>query len=47
MSKQYHLKTGEAGEKQLDLLDWAFGVESRNFLLDSGLKPGMTVLDVG
>lgn len=44
---KYHLKTGVAGEEQLDNLDRVFGKASREFLNHIGLRKGMSVLDVG
>lgn len=47
MAGDYVTATGEEGSDQLDNLDRWYGKESRKFLLDIGLKPGMRVLDVG
>ena len=44
---KYVAKTGEAGEKQLDNLDYFFGKASREFLMRIGITSGMQVLDVG
>jgi len=44
---KYRLKTGKAGEEQLDNLDKMFGEESRRFLRDIGLNAGMQIADVG
>ena len=47
MADQYHLKTGESGEQQLDNLDRFFGESSREFLMRIGVEKGMRILDVG
>ena len=47
MKHKYHLKTGSAGEQQLDYLDQMFGESSRKFLTTINLKEGMQVADIG
>ncbi len=43
----YLLKTGAEGAARLDLVEEIFGPHSRRFLLDAGLRPGMSVLEIG
>ena len=43
----YTLKVGNEGAKRLNLVEEILGPYSRQFLLDAGLKKGMTVLELG
>jgi ubiquinone/menaquinone biosynthesis C-methylase UbiE len=42
----YALNTGDSGASRLRLLDQVYGPATRRMLLDSGLAPGMRVLDL-
>ncbi len=44
---EYLLKVGTEGAARLDLVNDIFGPCSRRFLLDAGLRPGLSVLEVG
>ncbi len=45
--EKYHLTTGDKGNDQLNFLERACGKNSRLFLKNIGIRPGMTILDVG
>lgn len=48
MSKEkYIIEIGEEGSEGLGKLDHCFNPTTQEFLLFAGLKPGMTVLDIG
>lgn len=48
MKKEFYiLSVGEAGRKRLSLLNKIYEAASHSFLLESGLRAGMQVLDVG
>jgi SAM-dependent methyltransferase len=48
MSKEkYIVQIGEKGSKGLGKLDYCFNPMTKDFLLQIGLKQGMTVLDIG
>jgi ubiquinone/menaquinone biosynthesis C-methylase UbiE len=47
MNKKYFLSTGESDYERLSLLSKLYNPLALSFLMDSGLKPGMTVLEVG
>jgi ubiquinone/menaquinone biosynthesis C-methylase UbiE len=48
MSKEkYIVEIGEEGSEGLGKLDHFFNPTTQEFLLSAGLKPGMTVLDIG
>jgi len=44
---EYLLKVGHEGAARLDLVDDIFGPCSRRFLLDAGLRAGVSALEVG
>jgi len=46
-SAHYVLATGAAGEQRLRLLDTVYGPSTDRLLADLGVRPGMTVADVG
>src|SRR5476649_2325054 len=43
----YVMKTGDAGAERLEMVNEYYNPLSRDFLLASGLKPGMRVLELG
>ena len=43
----YVLETGHAGEGRLNLLHEVYGPGTEHLLIDIGLKPGMSVADIG
>lgn len=47
MNKKYFLSTGESDYNRLSLLSKLYNPLALSFLTGSGLKPGMTVLEVG
>lgn len=47
MSKDYFLHTGEIDKQRLTILNKVYNPSAISFLKDSGLKPGMTILEVG
>jgi ubiquinone/menaquinone biosynthesis C-methylase UbiE len=47
MKDKYCFKIDKGGADSLNLLDYCFNDSTQNFLLRSGLKQGMTVLELG
>src|SRR5262245_958267 len=47
VSEQYALATGEAAAYRLRILHGLYGPGTRRVLLEAGLKPGMSVADLG
>lgn len=47
MNKKYLLSTGESDYERLSILSKLYNPLALYFLTDSGLKPGMTVLEIG
>lgn len=47
MNKKYLLSTGESDYDRLSILSKLYNPLALYFLTDSGLKPGMTVLEIG
>jgi len=45
--EHYVLKTGHDGEWRLNLLQEVYGPSTERLLIDIGLKPGMSVADIG
>jgi ubiquinone/menaquinone biosynthesis C-methylase UbiE len=46
-NEKYFAEIGEEGSIALDILDYSFNSTTYDFLLSSGIKAGMTVLDIG
>jgi ubiquinone/menaquinone biosynthesis C-methylase UbiE len=44
---EYYLQVGEQGRARLDLLNKLYNASTQNFLLNSGLRKGMHVLELG
>lgn len=44
---QYTLQVGQAGKERLDRLNQIYNPSSKKFLIESGLEPGMHVLEIG
>ena len=47
MTYDYFLQTGDVDRERLTILSELYNPAALSFLIDSGLKPGMTVLEVG
>ena len=45
--EKYCFNVSEEGQQGLDILDCLFNQSTQSFVLNSGLKPGMKVLDIG
>jgi 2-polyprenyl-3-methyl-5-hydroxy-6-metoxy-1,4-benzoquinol methylase len=45
--EHYVLETGHAGESRLNLLHEVYGPSTESLLIEIGLKPGMSVADIG
>ena len=45
--EHYVLRTGHDGEWRLNLLQEVYGPSTERLLIDIGLKPGMSVADIG
>ncbi len=46
-NEQYIIEIGNEGSESLGRLDYCFNPTTQEFLLHAGLKPGMSVLDIG
>lgn len=47
VTEKYMIKIGEKGSQGLGKLDYLYNPTTQEFLLKSGLKPGMKALDIG
>lgn len=47
MANKYPLKVGEADRVRLEILNKMYNPLAQYFLLQNGLKPGMTILEIG
>lgn len=47
MTEKYCFDIGEEGQQGLDILDYLFNTNTKEFLLQAGLDTGMRVLDIG
>ena len=45
--EKYCFNVSEEGQQGLNILDCLFNQSTQSFVLNSGLKPGMKVLDIG
>ncbi len=46
-NEKYFVEIGEKGSLGLTRLDYCYNKTTQSFMLNAGLKPGMTVLDIG
>lgn len=46
-NEKYFVEIGEEGSQGLTRLDYCYNKTTQAFMLNAGLKPGMTVLDIG